>query len=501
MNERKRITFDFTIWTVLSVAVLLRSLLAIVVLAINSTSAAYTPDSESYLITARKLIESGQFATGLQPEIFRTPGYPLLLIPGILLGQQEIVAIFIQIMLSCFTIFLIYKIALAIWGESKIATFCALLYAVEPVSILWLILLMPETLFTALITLFIYLLIKYFDEKSWKQLLCAAITLAASIYVRPIGYYLPLLIAAILLIGSLTTIQKNKILMIHACVFFLVAMGSVGIWQVRNYVKTGYSGFAAVSDYNLYCYNGVSVIAKQQKIAFEEMAKHFGCDNPANYLKFNPEQQEWGQSKIYRYMGKEGKKMIMSNTWDASIIHLEGTIRTLIETPAKLYLKRFTRQRNPAFSPSSQIPKFLTNQTTLRAIFSDFSRSPLLFFADLSLLLISAAYLLGVTAALLSRWTIFTVIARNEAIPKPCDCFIPRNDTMAFIYVHLLSSNFLKNRAMITLVSIAAYFLAVSGGIVGSHRFRLPITPIICLLAGYGLWLIVDNIKQKNIQQ
>ncbi len=462
MKNIKIYGFNFTIWAVLTLAFLLRSLLTIVVLAINNTSGAYTLDTESYLITARKLIESGQFTNSVQPEIFRTPGYPLLLIPGILLGQQELVAIFIQIMLSCFTIFLIYKIALAIWGESKIATFCALLYAVEPVSILWLTMLMPETLFTALITLFMYLLIKYFTEKSWKYLLCAAITLAASIYVRPIGYYLPLLIAAILLIGSLTTIQKNKILIIHACVFFLVAMGSVGIWQVRNYVKTGYSGFAAVSDYNLYCYNGASVIAKQKSITFEQMSEQLGCNNPAKYLNFHPEQQEWSQSKIYRYMGKEGKKMIMSNTWDASIVHLEGTLRTLIETPAKLYLKRFTRQRNPALSPSSQIPKLLTGQTSWRAIFSDFHLSPLVFFADLSLLLISAVYLLGVIAA-------------------------------------LLSSNFIKNRAMITLVSIAVYFLAVSGGIVGSHRFRLAITPIICLLAGYGLWLIVDKIKPKNI--
>lgn len=464
MNERKKIAFNFTIWAVLTLAFLLRSLLTIVVLAINHTSAAYTPDTESYLITARKLIESGQFATSVQPEIFRTPGYPLLLIPGILLGQQEIVAIFIQIMLSCFTIFLIYKIALAIWGESKIATFCALLYAVEPVSILCQTLLMPETLFTALITLFIYLLIKYFDRKSWQLLLCAAITLAASIYVRPIAYYLPFLVAVILLIGSLRNFQKNKILIIHAFVFFLVAMGSVGIWQIRNYIKTGYSGFSAISDYNLYCYNGLSVLAKQQKITYEEMAEQFGCNNPAKYLKFHPEQEKWSQSQVYRYMGKEGKKMLVSNTWDASIIHIEGSIRTLVETPAKLYLKRFTRQRNPALSPSSQIPKFLTCQTTWRAIFSNFRRSPLLFFADLSLLLISAVYLLGVIAA-------------------------------------LLSSNFLKNRAMITLVSIAAYFLAVSGGVAGGYRFRLPITPIICLLAGYGLWLIVDNIKQKNIQQ
>jgi len=65
----------------------------------------------------------------------------------------------------------------------------------------------------------------------------------------------------------------------------------------------------------------------------------------------------------------------------------------------------------------------------------------------------------------------------------------------------LLSSNFLKNRAMIMLVSIAAYFLAVSGGVAGGYRFRLAIMPIICLLGGYGLWLIVDKIKPKNIQE
>ncbi|MEK0188187.1 hypothetical protein, partial [Microcoleus anatoxicus] len=175
-------------------------------------------------------------------------------------------------------------------------------------------------------------------------------------------------------------------------------------------------------------------------------------------------QQEWSQSRIYRYMGKEGKKMIMSHTWDASIVHLEGTLRTLVETPAKLYLKRFTKQRRPALSLSSQIPKLLTGQTSWRVIFSNFHISPLVFFADLSLLLILGAYLLGVTAA-------------------------------------LLSSNFLKNRAMIMLVSIAAYFLAVSGGVAGGYRFRLAIMPIICLLGGYGLWLIVDKIKPKNIQE
>ncbi|MEK0196014.1 hypothetical protein, partial [Microcoleus anatoxicus] len=174
--------------------------------------------------------------------------------------------------------------------------------------------------------------------------------------------------------------------------------------------------------------------------------------------------QEWSQSRIYRYMGKEGKKMIMSHTWDASIVHLEGTLRTLIQTPAKMYIEKFNWQSNPGISLSYQIPKLLTGQKSWRRIFSNVRRSPLIFFTDLTLLLISGVYLLGVTAA-------------------------------------LLSSKFLKNRAMIMLVSIAAYFLAVSGGVAGGYRFRLTIMPIICLLAGYGLWLIVDKIQPKNIQE
>ena len=150
--------------------------------------------------------------------------------------------------------------------------------------------------------------------------------------------------------------------------------------------------------------------------------------------------------------------MIMSNALDASIVHLEGTLRTLMETPAKVYLKRFTRQRRPGLSISYQIPTLLTGQTNWKVVFSDVRRSPLVFFADLILLLISGVYLVGVIVA-------------------------------------LLSSDLLKNRAIITLVSIAAYFLAVSGGVAGGYRFRLAITPIICLLAGYGLFLITNRIK------
>lgn len=451
MKNTKDSGFSFIIWGVLLVALLMRFLLPVLALSITQNLEMFNRgDTLSFIIPAKKLIEFGQFLNiDNQPELFRTPGYPLLLIPGLLVGNVENVTIFIQIILDCLTIYLIYKIALLLFERDEIAIVCALLYAIEPLPILRSAFLMSETLHTTLLTLFLKLLLEYFKNKSGKHLALAAITLAASIYVRPIGYYLPFLITAILLVWNLKKMQDRKVLIIHTCIFLLVSMGSIGIWQTRNYVKAGYSGFAAVSDYNLYCYNGAALIAYQKRIEFEDSHEQLGCTKHEKYFMLHPEQRQWSQAQIYRYMGKEGKKMILSQPLTYSIIHLKGMFATLVQTPANRYVPLFVGRFDRSNTPSYQ------NLDRYRYI---------IFWTNLSLSLLSGVYLLGVATALLSK-------------------------------------RFLNNWSMITLVSVAVYFLTVSGGIVGSHRFRLAIMPIICLLGGYGLWLIVDKIKPKNIQE
>lgn len=449
IKNTERFMPKFTILSVLLVALLMRFLLPVLALSITQDLEMFNRgDTLSFIIPAKKLIEFGQFLNiDNQPELFRTPGYPLLLIPGILVGHVEVVTIFIQIIIDCLTVYLIYKIALLLFERDEIAIICALLYAIEPLPILRSAFLMSETLHTTLLTLFLKLLLEYFKNKSGKHLALAAMTLAASIYVRPIGYYLPFLITAILLVWNFQKMQYRKNLIIHTCIFLVVAMGSVGIWQIRNYVKAGYSGFAAVSDYNLYCYNGAALIAYQKSIEFEDSHEQLGCTKHEKYFMLHPEQRQWSQAKIYRYMGKEGKKMILSQPLTYSIIHLKGMFATLVQTPANRYVPLFVGRFDRSLTPSYQnLDRY----------------SSIVFWTNLSLSLLSGVYLLGAATALLSK-------------------------------------RFLNNWSMITLVSVAVYFLTVSGGIVGSHRFRLAIMPIICLLAGYGLWLIVDNIKPKNI--
>lgn len=472
MNFKKIIKEHYPILAVLLLAFTLRAALSVMGFILHQNYHIFdTFDTPSYINPAKDLIELGQFSNGGKPEIIRTPGYPLFLIPGILSGHIYLVTIAVQIVFSCFTVYLIYKIALITFHQVRIGILCAFIYAIEPLSINFSTLIMSETLFATLITLFLYQLIKYFTDRSGKQLLFAAITLTAAIYVRPIGYYLPFLITALLLIGIVVTKRSaSKILIVNACIFFVVVMGSVGIWQVRNYVKTGYSGLAAVSDFNLYCYNAATVIAYKDKRPRSEMQKKLGCtlnrqdiSLTEDYFILHPERRQWSQSQIYRNLAKEGKEIIKAHPFSYAMVHLEGMLRVLTSSPASRYVQFLMPSFDYNLSAFYQIPDVLIGRISWREMLDFAQRMPVLFAIDLSFMLLSGVYYLGVGRALLSK-------------------------------------KFLNNMPMICLVSVAAYFL-VLGGVPGNHRMRHPIMPIICLLAGYGWWLIVDKIKQKSIQQ
>ena len=50
----------------------------------------------------------------------------------------------------------------------------------------------------------------------------------------------------------------------------------------------------------------------------------------------------------------------------------------------------------------------------------------------------------------------------------------------------------------VVIVCILAYYLLISGGPVGYHRFRLPIMPLICVFSGYGLYLLHGRLRRTE---
>ena len=271
------------IWFVLGLALFLRTLLPILGYCYTrDVTIFYTPDTASYIVPARELVAHHRFFSDGAPEIIRTPGYPLLLTVGLLLGRLELATITLQILLSCFTVFMVYRTACLLFEREEIAIIAAGLYAIDPLSILFASLLAAETLFTAVVMVGVYYLVRYLRRQSLGDLLVSAGALAASVYVRPIGYFLPMIIAPGLAAWALVTHRQNKLrVLAHACAFVIVSVGLTGLWQVRNKVETGYSGFSAIASDNMYFILAASVLAAQQHCTVLRDERPPGLSGPA----------------------------------------------------------------------------------------------------------------------------------------------------------------------------------------------------------------------------
>jgi 4-amino-4-deoxy-L-arabinose transferase-like glycosyltransferase len=173
---------------VLFLAFMLRSALALAVwLLLQDATAFYAKDTGSYLQPAIELATAGSFTTYGTPELFRTPGYPLLLSVAVWFGQVEIITIALQILLGCGTVYLVFRIANELFADPRSATWSALSFSLEPLSLLSSNWLLSDALFTTLLAAALYCLIHFINNRNAIRLWLAALLFAAAVYVRPIG--------------------------------------------------------------------------------------------------------------------------------------------------------------------------------------------------------------------------------------------------------------------------------------------------------------------------
>lgn len=406
-------------------------------------------DTDGYTGLASSLVQTGRFTLGGLPEIIRTPGYPMLLVLGTLLGSVETVAVALQVALSCATVYLVYLIGLRLFGSGRTATIGALLYAIEPLSLLFTSKLLTETLFTALTTLFLYFLLRYLDGRSLPALAAAALTLAGTAFVRPIIYYFPIL-AALLLLWAAGRRGRRQIPagIASAGLFLLLSVGPLALWQARNAAETGYSGFAAISDINWYFYQGASVAAAKQHVPYYTVQAAWGYSDPAVYDRAHPEQHGWSDAQIYDYMGSEGRRIVLQNLPTYAPIHVIGMLKTLLNPGGVEYLKLFD-----AYPAAGGDFGVAVNAGLGESLGYLWRENRLLLILDLGFGALLVVYLLAALTALIAR------------------------------------ANW--NLRVASLFALGLYLLVMSGGPQSLSRFRHPIMPLICVLAGYGIavWL------------
>ncbi len=338
---------------------------------------------------------------------------------------------------------MVYRTACLFFERDDIAIIAAVLYAIDPLSILFASLLAPETLFTAIVMVAVYYLVKYLRRQSPGDLLASAGALAASVYVRPIGYFLPLIIAAGLATWTLITYGQNKLgLLAPSCAFVIVSLGLTGLWQVRNKVESGYSGFSAIASDNMYFIGAASVLAAQQHVPYYGMRDRLGYQNPRVYFHDHPEQKTWSVARRSNYMNRAAEHILLDSSLTYTWIYLDGLLRGTFDPASTEFLRFFDLYPKEGGLLTVEVDKGIV--PTIEALYAN----PLLFWSTAIMLPLLLIYL-------------------------SCACVT-------------LCSRLILNPAILAVSLIMGYYMAIAGGPGDWARFRHPAMPIICMLAGYG---------------
>lgn len=235
MKDTKRL------FKIVAIAFLIKTFL-FCFLVIYAPQSRFQNDSRDYIETAQVLSSQGAFAKiepdgSLKTELFRTPGYPVFL--AVLGGLMKLPfngIIFIQILLTLLVALITYKAAVRI--DPGIALLSTVIILYDPAISIFSLIILTETLFLFLISLFMLAFISYLKNNKFYLLILAALLLVAATYTRPISYYLAIPIAVFIIYANLR-FKNIKKAILHALVFLVLVYSLFGVWESRNHKRTG----------------------------------------------------------------------------------------------------------------------------------------------------------------------------------------------------------------------------------------------------------------------
>lgn len=427
------------LWWVLSITLVTRASYALGAwLVTRDASVFFEQDTGSYLAPARELLDRGTFTVGGQPELQRTPGYPLLLTAGLWLGALVPVTIAIQIALCVLTDLGVFVVTQRLTGNRRAAVLAAALYAFEPISIRQTATLGTETLFTASVVWALAAMIMYVRGASWRTLAVGTALLSIATYVRPAGYYLPF--ALLVFLAVMAAMRREWRHLPHVALATAIAVAAVLPWHLRNQAL-GFRGFSAIAAVNMYFYNAAAVQAVRTGTPYADVQAALGYRDGGIYLRHHPEQVTWRPGERFSYMREEGVRVVTEHLPLYARIHAAGMFRAMFDPGALSLLQPY--HLYPA--KSGVLSRIVSNGLVsgLREVLrtNAFAFSLLVVLGGILL----ALYILALRGLLVDR-------------------------------------RFLDPSALLLALTVA-YFITIAGGPIAVGRFRHPAMPFVCALA------------------
>jgi len=425
-------------------ALLLRLLVFAVVL--QKPEKMFRPDSPSYYSTALNLVDgygySSSSSAPYTPNIMRTPTYPFFLAFLFeIFGKNFHVVAFAQIILSVMTIVLAYYAVLR-FGTQKQAFLGALLLTCSTGSVIFSNYILTETLFSWLLMIITWLLIKYHENQEGKVAVLMGILCGVLILCRPVAILFPLVVVVLY---SLINQFSWRPILIHSFLFLFATVITISPWIIRNKKEANVYTISSIANFNLLYFNAVSLRAymegKRQDTVRNAIKEEVESELERRNLASN-------QKERLAYYNTKAREIILPNISTYLYIHFLQSLNTFLpHINDALELFDLTQGQRGTLSVLNQKGIFAAVDYYLGGRYW------------LLLLMLPILVLLGLT---------YLCAAAG-----------------ALVLFHK------KERMILTiLVFVMLYFLLMTGP-ASIARFRLPVMTNLCILAGIGLCEII----------
>lgn len=351
------------LFTLFIVALLVRSLVFYNYISVGERyKQADSLDYHSAALTIKYGFGMSRPDTG-EPQFWRTPGYPLYLVPFYKIFKQtgfqfsdaqtaQKASIWFQIILSSFIPIILFYLALYLTNCFLIAFITAWISVFHLGLVLTSGYLLTEGIALIPFYLFLYYFYRSFrpilqqnGKMAWwpKQIVIAAIMLAIYTWIRPMGNYIALVAMLILFLFSYDNLrQKAK----KAALFLIIFYTLLSPWYIRNYQLTGQWFFCPMFGAYLNSFSAPRIVSAVNNIDLLDSWKQLGFAAHTRHQEMNQESKLMGLYTPREFAcGQIAWPIFLSHPWLA----FSDWIREVFKTTFDLYSSQLAAFVNGCF--------------------------------------------------------------------------------------------------------------------------------------------------------
>jgi 4-amino-4-deoxy-L-arabinose transferase-like glycosyltransferase len=396
----------------------------------------HVPDSARYLALGRAIAEHGAYALDGRPELFRLPGFPVLVAIATMLGAPTGGTIVIHALLGAVTTWLCFVAGRAIGGV-RVGLWAATLEAIEPGQWAWSAMLVTEPLCTTFVIASVAAALRYLATGRWQWLALATIAAAAAAYERFVAYLLPaaLVLAMVWIVAPRASAARRARLWRHAAGAAMLAAALLGAWHLRNGLETGYWGFSMQLERAAFFMGEGTVNARQSGSSYTDTVQAMPGHDPSSSLTPAP-------ASSADVMRRRGLGRMLEHPFVFASSYAAGIATTLLHPGTAVVMRPFTT--NVWDTGPASAAQMLTLGQWDRAVAVLAAKGTAYWLITIPLVLLNLAYLAMFVIGARRHWS-------SAGVRLAC--------------------------------VLVVYFVVLSGGPDGDSRRRVPFVPVVCVIA------------------